>query len=62
MKLYTMTNSSMYVQITKVRYVGKDYVKVNLAYFTKPGKTLITTEKNVKLKKSAIAMWETVVE
>lgn len=58
MILHTMPNSSMYVQITKVRYVGKDYVKVNLAYYTKPGKTLITTEKNVKLKKSTIAMWE----
>lgn len=56
--LYTMPNSSMYVEIVKIRYRSCDYIKARLNYYTKPGLTLFATENSVKLKLDTIKMWE----
>jgi hypothetical protein len=60
--LYTIPNSSMYVQILKIRYRGPEYIKVNIAYYTKPGKQKLHTEKNVKLDRKVFNFWEKVIE
>lgn len=57
---YTCPNSSMIVEIAKIRYRGDGYTKVWLRYFTKSG-IFLTEERNVKLVHERIKHWERVI-
>lgn len=58
--LYTIPSSSMFVEIFKVRYRGENYIKAWVKYYTKPGKTLLCEERNVKIPLSCFTFWEKV--
>lgn len=50
----------MFVEIFKVRYRGENYIKAWVKYYTKPGKTLLCEERNVKIPLSCFTFWEKV--
>lgn len=55
---YHLTINSFYVEISKIRYRGPLYWKVNLKYYTKPSGTFMTEEKNIKIYKHVMQFWE----
>jgi len=56
--LYSIPNGSMYVSILRIRYVGGDYIKAHVMYFSRPGRTLLHEDKNCKIPTKCFSFWE----
>ena len=56
--MYYIENSSMYVRIVRVRYRTTEYIKAHVQYFSRPGKTLLSEERNLKIPTTCLKFWK----
>lgn len=55
---YTIPNSTLIVELCKLRYAGKGYKKWLIRYYAKPMGTLLAIEKSVKIRDEAFRNWQ----
>ena len=60
MILYSIPQGSCYLQIVKVRYQGPEYMKAIVRWYSKPGKTFLREEKDLKIPNKCFQFWEKV--
>lgn len=56
--LYHIPQNSFYIRIDKVRYVGEQYKKCIISYFSKATGKRFAQEKNVKIRHGIMQHWE----
>lgn len=58
MVLYHTSTSSCYIEIQRIRYESEHYIKADINWYTKPGKTLMSMERNIKIYKKTFLIYE----
>lgn len=58
--LYFVKIGSCYLEISKVNNITDEYIEADVNWYTKPGKTFLRSEQNIRISKKAMKNWEKV--
>ena len=56
--MYYIDNGSMYMNIIRIKYKSDTYIKAHVQYFSRPGGSLLSEEKNCKIPLDCFKFWK----
>ena len=57
--IFYVENGSCYLEIVQIKYSGTDYMNAHVKWYSRPGRTFLFEEKNLKIRSGSIDTWKT---